>query len=308
MTKRLHVEVVVTTMLLAVAVILVFSPDAFLPMLLRAFLHWWAMGLVVVGLAAFWNRLRLFGTAAFCSALGILPQTQVPAVDALRPGDAHGLRVAHLNVFQGNDDYAAVIASVLRFDADVISVQEVGPEWASALRSGLHERYPYAVVVPRTNCTGIALFSRSPFLRAEVIEIAWTPFIDVTVKQSGQEFRVIAAHATSPGGYGRFVRRNRQLEELARMVRDSDTPVILVGDLNTVHWDDAYQQFCIVSGARPINSSLQPTWPAIGPFALIPLDHALITGSLSASRFHSFRISGSDHRGLLTEIHRAHAS
>lgn len=308
MNKRLHFELVLTALLLSAIVILVFAPDAFLTMHLRAFLPWWAMGAMVVGLAAFWKRFPLLGSVAFCGAVGIVPQTVVPSVGAVRTSDARGLRVAHLNVFQRNDDHASVIASVLRIDADVISVQEVGPEWASALRIALEPRYPHAVVVPRTNCTGIALFSRLPFQSAEVVEIAGTPFIDVSMWHSGVPLRVIAAHATSPGGYGRFVRRNRQLEELARMVRDSEIPVILVGDLNTVHWDDAYRRFCAVSGARPINSSLEPTWPSIGPFALIPLDHALIKGPLSPSRFRSFRISGSDHRGLVAEIRHAHAS
>jgi len=308
MKKHPHHGLFLLSLLLALITVLVFAPDAFLTMLARAFLPWWSAGLFVLGVFAFWKRSNWFGGVSLCGAIAILPQVMVPAAEMLEPRTEHGLRLAHLNVFQGNDDYNAVIASVLEADADVISVQEVGPEWAVALSTALSEKYPHAQVVPRTNCSGIALFSKLPFKRAEVIEIARTPFIDATVEMDGRLLRVIAAHATSPGGYGRFLRRNEQLDALAGIIRDSGEPVVLIGDLNTVHWDDAYRRFCVVSGARPMNSSMELTWPSVGPFALMPLDHALIKGPLSPARFRSFRISGSDHRGLVAEIRHAHAS
>lgn len=308
MKKHPHLGLFLLSLLLSLITVLVFAPDAFLTMLARAFLPWWSLGLLLLGAFAFWKRSNWFGGVSLCGALAILPQVMVPSAEPLQPGSGHGLRLAHLNVFQGNGDHAAVIASVLEADADMVSILEVGPEWAVALYAALSERYPYQRVVPRTNCTGIALYSKRPFARAEVIEIARTPFIDATVEMDGGPLRVIAAHATSPGGYGRFLRRNAQLDALARIVRDSAEPVVLIGDLNTVHWDDAYRRFCAVSGARPINSSLELTWPSVGPFALMPLDHALIKGPLSPARLRSFCISGSDHRGLVADIRLAHAS
>ncbi|HRH39321.1 MAG TPA: endonuclease/exonuclease/phosphatase family protein, partial [Flavobacteriales bacterium] len=119
----------------------------------------------------------------------------------------------------------------------------------------------------------------------------------------GRAVRLFAVHATSPGSFGHFRRRNEQLKALAEIVRNSGAPTFVIGDLNTVHWDGAYQRFCARSGMRPINSPFTITWPSVGPFALIPLDHALVSAEVDPSVLRSFNVSGSDHRGLYAELH-----
>ena len=81
------------------------------------------------------------------------------------------VRVAQMNVFQPNDDHDEVIAAAIATNADVISFQEVSPIWASVLQQGLAARYPYHRLVARNNCYGIALFSRLPFLRVDVLPL-----------------------------------------------------------------------------------------------------------------------------------------
>jgi endonuclease/exonuclease/phosphatase family metal-dependent hydrolase len=44
------------------------------------------------------------------------------------------------------------------------------------------------------------------------------------------------------------------------------------------------------------------TWPSLGPLALIPLDHVLLSPQLAPAAFRSFRIPGSDHRGIMATI------
>ncbi|MBK8498191.1 MAG: endonuclease/exonuclease/phosphatase family protein [Flavobacteriales bacterium] len=292
---------------LALTCALVFAPDAYLPMLVRSFLLWWAFGLLLLGVIAAWRkRWWLSLTCAICSA-AIMVQIRIPTALAAEGDHAHGLRVAHMNVWQMNTDHAGAISAVLASDPDLISVQEVSPEWAVALARGFARTHPYRHVVPQTNCYGIALFSRFPLLQAQTIEIAGAQFIEAEVMVSGQAIRVLAVHATSPISYAHFRRRNAQLVALADRIARSDFPTLLIGDLNTVHWDQAYQRFCARSGARPINSPYQITWPSVGPLAMIPIDHALVSGGLCSSSITSFKVAGSDHRGLLAEVHLAHA-
>ncbi|HRD52630.1 MAG TPA: hypothetical protein PKY96_08280 [Flavobacteriales bacterium] len=75
-----------------------------------------------------------------------------------------------------------------------------------------------------------------------------------------------------------------------------------------MHWDDAYRRLCARSGLRPVNPLSLVTWPALGPLAFIPLDHVLVAGGLLPSAINSFRINGSDHRGIITDLHIDHAS
>lgn len=296
---------VLITLVLSCA--LIFSPDAYLPMLARAFMLWWAVGFGALVLLAAWRRMWWWALANCIAAPLVLLQVGTPVAAQVRATNALGLRIAHMNVLQPNDDHAEAIASVLATNADLISVQEVSPEWAAALRSGLAHQYPYQHIVPNDNCYGIALFSKLPFAQVSTISSAGAPFIEAMIDVGGSRVRVYAVHATSPISYAHFRRRNSQLTELAERVRRGAMPTLIVGDLNTVHWDGAYVRFCARSGARPINSPYQITWPSIGPLAMIPLDHALVSGGLSPQGISTFKVQGSDHRGLLAEVRLPHA-
>lgn len=292
---------------LAITCVLILAPESYLPMLARAFMIWWSIGFFSLALFALWRRMHWWAVAnALVSPLLLLQlEVQIAEPVAFRGNDV--LRLAHMNVLQPNEDRAQAIATVLATDADLISVQEVSPEWARALMSALSDRYPYHHIEPRTNCYGIALFSRHPFDHVRTIHLAGAPLILADLRIAGEELRVYTVHATSPGSYEQYRRRNAQLHDLATMIGADARPTVIIGDLNTVHWDAAYRDFCVRSGSRPINSPFTITWPSVGPFALMPLDHALITGGLRAGRFTSFNISGSDHRGLLAEVHLDHA-
>ncbi len=308
-TRGAFAELRWMALLLVVAIGLAFAPDAYLPMLARAFLVQWCIGFVGVGVILILRR-RWWSafTALFCAAL-LVPQVTSPEQAVLSSAHGSTLKVLHMNVLQPNSAFDEAIAGALESGADVISVQEVGPEWGEALESGLSTMYPYAHVEPRTNCYWIALFSKRPFTSVGTVVVQGAPFIEAVIDVDGEPLRLLAVHATSPISYPHFLRRNRQLDHLARYVAECDTATLLVGDLNTVPWDSAFERFCSRAGLAPTAGTEQRTWPSIGPLALIPLDHLLISRTITTSSIVTFPISGSDHRGLLAEISiGAHAS
>ncbi len=210
--------------------------------------------------------------------------------------------MAQMNVFQPNDDHADVIAAALASDADVISFQEVSPAWSQALLEGLGERYPFHKLVPESNCYGIALFSRLPLLRTEVLPLARRSMICAEVATEAGPVRLFSVHATSPGSYAHFRERNDQLDRLADMVKASPMPVVVLGDLNAVSWDKALVRLCDRTGLREELGPEQATWPSFAGLALIPLDHILVTQQLAVRGSDLFQISGSDHRGVVATI------
>lgn len=295
-------ELYLAAALLTAAVSIAFAPDAYLPMLVRAFIVPASVFLVtlalVFGLRKAWWPAQ---SALLGAALMIL---QLPA-----PGEPTGtgsavdtLRIFHMNVLQPNTAYQEAIDQALAGDADLISVQEVGPEWAAALVCGLRDRYPFIHLEPRTNCYGIALFSKRPFLEACTISAYGTPFIEALFDVGGETVRVLAVHTTSPISYGHFRRRNAQLNMLGEHLATSDTATIVVGDLNTVPWDSAFRRFCARARLQSTTPSFQRTWPSIGPFAAIPLDHVLVSPTIGTTALRTVEIAGSDHRGVLAEI------
>lgn len=287
---------------LTIGFVIAFAPDPFLLMLVRAFMWQWALVSAGIALVAFFTRRWWSGGAALIVALILAfpPQHTEQAADA---GSGRRLvRVAQMNVFQPNEDHAEVITAALAMDADVISFQEVSPEWAVVLQQELSARYPFHRLVPRSNCYGIALFSRLPFLRIDVLPLARRSMLCAEVATSVGPVRLLSVHATSPGSLAHFRERNRQLDELAPMVKESLMPVVLFGDLNTVSWDHALIRLCERTGLREQKGSSQATWPSFGDMALIPLDHILVTKQLAVAGFEVLSISGSDHRGVVATI------
>ncbi|HRH39757.1 MAG TPA: hypothetical protein PK760_15510, partial [Flavobacteriales bacterium] len=57
---------------LTVACALVFSPDAFLPMLARSFMLWWGLGFIALAIIAAWRRQRWSGAACLVAASMVL--------------------------------------------------------------------------------------------------------------------------------------------------------------------------------------------------------------------------------------------
>ncbi len=293
--------------LLTIASVLAFAPDLFLTMLARAFLWEWALVFLIVAL---WNlRYSRWWSAVAASigcALTISPPLSSVTNDPSGPERTSGamaLRVAQMNLLQPNTDHAEVLATALRTDADVISFQEVSPSWARALEAGLAGKYPFHRVLPGTNCYGIALYSRLPFDRAEVVFLRCRPMIDATVRTASGPVRVLCVHATSPGDHACFRERNNQLEQFASIIAANHMPTLLIGDLNTVSWDHALRKLRNSAGLRENVRGVGPTWPSLPGFALMPLDHVLVTDRLVVTALDSFTISGSDHRGLVADIH-----
>src|SRR5690606_33147682 len=167
---------------------------------------------------------------------------------------------------------------------------------------GLGGAYPHALIVPRNDCYGIALFSKLPLEDVQVHEMVGAPFIEAVVRTPEGPVRLFAVHASSPHTYRNFRRRNAQLARLAEDIAASPVPTVVVGDLNTVHWDHAFRKFRKRSGLLPVNGTSLHTWPSIGPVALIPLDHVLVPSGAGARSVWRFRIPGSDHRGLVADV------
>ncbi|HMC96439.1 MAG TPA: endonuclease/exonuclease/phosphatase family protein [Flavobacteriales bacterium] len=295
-------ELICATIALALATALALSPDAYLPMLARAFLLQWAMGFALLAFVAALRKYWWMALSALAGSLMTVVQVHVPVVHAAGGGAGPHLRIAQMNVLQPNLRHADVVQCALGSGADLIAVQEVGPEWAAALSRGLADAYPYQHVEPRTNCYGIALFSRVPFTHVGTITVGGSPFIEAMITVGGRSMRVLAVHASSPIDYGQFRNRNAQLRALAREVASQCMPTIVVGDMNTVHWDHAYADLCIRSGLSPLVGTGERSWPSMGPLALIPLDHVLASAEIVSSGVDSFRLPGSDHRGLVADL------
>lgn len=295
-------DVLVAALILTMATVLAFAPDAFLPMLARAFLLEWVLVFIIILVWSSWQRQAWTGAASAMACSMVLLQLDAPIASQLHERTDATLRVAQMNLLQPNRRHAEVVRLALDSDADVISFQEVSEAWAEVLEQELGRTYPFHRIVPGDHCYGIALFSRLPLDLSDVLVLEGTPVIEAVVRTSKGPVRVFSVHANSPGSWRDHQRRNAQLRQLAAIVRSDVLPTVVVGDLNTVSWDRAMWRLCLNSGLRVGTTSRAPTFPSLFGLALIPIDHLLVSPNAAVVADHTFFIPGSDHRGLIVDV------
>lgn len=251
---------------------------------------------------AVWQRhRRIAGVAAITLLLNVFLVGRLawhPQVSGDLAGDFK-LRVLSLNVHTSNSNTQAVLDHVMQADADVVFLMEVDERWMTALDS-LAGRYPYRIAQPRSDNFGVALFSRIPWTKDDILWFgeARVPSIQARMNHHGREFVFIGTHPVPPIGREYASWRDTQLRLLAEHVSRLNEPVLLVGDLNATPWSAGIRTLTAGNmGFRSLDPPWAPTWRARSVFA-IPIDHGLATAPLVITGTAVGPDVGSDHRPL----------
>jgi len=219
----------------------------------------------------------------------------------------HRLKLVFANVYRVNKRREAFIAFVLRHQPDIAIAQEVDAVWSDALRP-LHDQYPFFEVLPRGGGSGMALFSRLPFERLDIVlpEGEKRPGILVRLNVGGSTVSLLSIHPRAPIRRGYFERRNEMLAAAASHLQSLPAPKICVGDLNTSLWSPYYRSFAKQTKLVNVRQGfgLLPSWPTFLFFRwlMIPIDHCLVSDDIRVIQARTGEPIGSDHLPLVVEI------
>jgi len=237
------------------------------------------------------------------------------------------LRVLTLNVL-GKAGYSdTMLASIQAADADVVFLQEFTPNLGAALSANLSADFPYQILDPRLGSNGLAVFSRFPIERQDVvIQGRWKGGPQVLrLNWEGQPVTLVNIHAISTGGpwpgLVRYTTRERleAMAALAEFVAGQEGPVIVAGDANTTRLNTPYKLLDAVLDDAwwEAGWGLGHTFPGhieagdwftrvsffVIPHWLVRIDHVFYSAEFQAISSHLAEFNGgSDHRGLITEL------
>lgn len=210
-----------------------------------------------------------------------------------------------LNVNFTRGDAAKVMDFLRQSSPEILVLEEVNESLISQL-SELHETHPHSIIEPREDDFGIALFSKLPLVRGEVVAIgsAGVPSIIATVQAGNQTLDLLATHPFPPAGALFSRRRNEQLALLPDWI-DATKPFLLLGDLNVTPWSPYFHDLLAKTGLRDssLGRGVQPSWPDFNPLLRIPIDHVLHSPSIAVHDRFIGPVVGSDHFPVIVDFH-----
>ena len=220
-------------------------------------------------------------------------------------GDGVTLRAVSINVNTANRSFDLVKQFLRDNHPDIVLLIEVDKAWVTALEE-IHSTYPYQKTSPREDNFGIALYSKLPFRKCDIVRFgpANLPSIVGEFDAQGKSLTMIGTHPPPPAGEANSAYRNDQINAIAEYLATVPTPKILMGDLNMTPWSYHFGRFTAATGMvdSATGRGLALTWPTNQILLRIPIDHCLISKEITIkNRFVGADI-GSDHYPVVVDF------
>ncbi|KAA3642691.1 MAG: hypothetical protein DWQ07_19370 [Chloroflexi bacterium] len=298
------------------ALVNVFAKYLFFPVVFIALLN------LVIRRREIWGMV-LLALAAFLFFWGNL---FVPSINNF-PADAPRLRVMTFNTLVISPDPQASLDVIQRVDPDVIFIQEINPRLARLLQEQMADTYPYQLLDPQDDVTGIGLLSKYPFRPSgQRLPEGWAGEPQLVIMDwAGQEIGLLNFHmwASNPTFAYVIEKKFRIREEQAQVINDLATkstyPLIVGGDanvtsLNTAHaimmrnlhdvWTEAGFGFGHTFPGGEADYSFVPNAPPwLTPEWFIRIDYILVSDDWGVQAAYLAPYDGaSDHRGVVAEL------
>jgi endonuclease/exonuclease/phosphatase (EEP) superfamily protein YafD len=204
------------------------------------------------------------------------------------------LRFIQFNTSATDGDYETNIKRIAAENPDIISVQEVTPDWDEALRDILAAQYPYSRSFRRIDFYGLAIYSKRPFSRIDTFEIDKIPNIvgSIAIDSLHPDVFFVASH-TPPPSDGYTAIRN-YLARVAQRIQHINAPIIALGDYHVVPWSSELQAFrqktALIEGRR-----------SYAPNAPTPTDYILYSKQFNCLSFEALKDSSNAPIGVKGE-------
>lgn len=244
-------------------------------------------------------------------AIKIFPYTAFARYEVMDGdlGEQSIISIYTANVLQDNKTKLRVLEDGSRFDADVLLFTETNAEWQKLFASKFKGSYPYSVEIPLENTYGMLLYSKFELLGAEVkylVEDTIPSIHSRIVLPSKDTIQMFAIHPAPPTPQHNpsSVDRDAEMMKIAKLTRNSEHPVLVMGDFNDVAWSETTALFQRVSGLLDLRKGrgFFSTYNAKSWIMRWPLDHIFTAPEFRVLDVHLGEKTGSDHFPFFTKL------
>ncbi|MEY4927278.1 MAG: hypothetical protein RI894_1714 [Bacteroidota bacterium] len=196
------------------------------------------------------QQTRLMVTSFLCCATLCLHLQQSAGSQEFRygytqPNNERRLRIVHFSTTNTDGDYTRNIKEIVAAKPDIISVQEVTPDWDDALQTLLEKDYPNSRSFKRIDNYGIAIFSKYPLNRIDTFETNHVPNIigSIRVDSLYPDVFFVASQTVPALTANSYETIRHHLSCIAARVKNINAPIITFGNYYCVPWSSEIQSF-----------------------------------------------------------------
>ncbi len=265
---------------------------------------------VLYGLTFGRGMAAVFSVAAVVNAFVVAP---LWLASQPRSATDTGVIVATYNAQRRASTQDRIVDWLRREPADIVIIQETTSAWTPVFERA---ELPYRIVLaPEERVVfGTTILAKVDAVdaSAQEIEIVATKVIEMETTIDGVPVVVYVTHPRRPGSATEADARLRLFSALADLVAERAGPTIVAGDLGTTRWSHAFGTLTADGVLRSSEDGFgyQPTWPTmswpiVGRYAGIPVDHILMSPGLTAAERRVGPELGTDHLPVVVDVRPA---
>ncbi len=142
-------------------------------------------------------------------------------------------KIAHINL--GNSsDYEKTVDAILDSHADIISLDDLDPDWDYILKEKLRDVYPYEKTIISLGVYNPAVYSKYPFIEMDTFHYKEAPNIHGCIEIENQKVHFITSAMMPPVDMNAYDEIKKHLLKIANVASKLNAPVLTLGDYNVV--------------------------------------------------------------------------
>jgi len=240
------------------------------------------------------QRKIMFASLACVGALCIfLKDASNTTLKLPKQNEEPHVNVAHINLSNISTNIINVIDALALDSIEMVSFQELTPDWNSILNELLVEKFPFSKSEVRIDPYGMAIYSKHPFVSTHIFDCKGKPNIQITVEKNDQSFEIYSSYLTPALDKNSIASASEELEIIADRISNSKRPVIALGEYNMVYWTKEIKAFR--TKAKLTNSRRDLSQGNLR----VPYDHIFFSEGLECTKFQEVRASDQSYVGIM---------
>ena len=255
------------------------------------------IGMAFIGYA--YNKKKYMLTGFACAAALCVFLKDASNSNLKLPDENNNIKlsVAHVNVSSAETSYEAFVNELEKRNLDIISIQEVKPDWSRYLKKHLSKSFPYHAENVRIDPFGMAVYSKFPIKELDTILYQEIPSLEILVEIDEDHYtRIINTMLLPSINSSMDTKQKGQLEYTGDYLQSKEGTELVIGDFNMVYWSPRIKDFRSKTDLK--NSRRDVSQSVLS----IPYDHIFHSPDLECTKFEDLVDSTGTRLGILANF------